>query len=664
VKRAASRAWRIALLLGAATQPWCEAGALEHAQRRLATRGTFGFADWDLDVRGLQLRGVEGELRGNRVGADEVAISLAGDGVLVEVRGLSERGVGAIAAEPATEGPASAVSPGPQRSSPPSRLDTHGIAIHVRAEGTLALPLGDARVAVVDPALDLDASGTPTLRMRARIDVLVLPQLGGLVLDLPTLMITRDDQGWIAEGTATIDDGPALQFSAERPEHGELRVVVGDAAGGRLELDAADRSELTVVAEDFALAGLGPRWLARARARGIGLAGTRVDGTVALERGEGLRIHADALTLRGLEIDDRRLAPRTVVLDTLTLDGDIDIRGSDRLEAQLLLGHREAQLAVAAALHGDSLRVELELAELGCTELLAAVPSGMADVLGGARLSGTIDGRASLAISFEALARARARDERAPDGEPEPPPGELDFEFDFLERCRTLTPPASVDLEGLRGPWRHRFLGDDGHTHERMLAAGAIDYAPLGRVSRLAEAFIALEDMRYWYHDGFDREQIERAFWHNLKNGRVRRGASTISQQAARNLWLGVDRSLARKLQEAYLTALLEAGVSKSRILELYLNLVELGPGIYGVDAAARHHFGVPADQLDVLQAIHIAALAPAPRTLSDRFASGEVDDAWLAALRDHARRMYRNHMITPAELQAALRDDLRLVKH
>jgi transglycosylase-like protein len=539
------------------------------------------------------------------------------------------------------------------------------MAVHVRSEGTVSLALpGGARVALTDPQLDIDAAGVPTLRTRAQLHAPAIDRLGELALDVPALLVTRDGEGWHASASASIDGGPVVTLRGHRSERGATQLLLEDPDGGRMQLDAEGSEAVTMTATGFALAALGPGVLASAQARGIGLVGSRIDGTLQIDRDERVRVHAEGLALSEVVLDDRRLAPRPVVLDTLTLDGDVTIAARDRIEAQLVIGHREAQLAIAAALQGDRLQVELELAELGCTELLAALPRGMADVLAGARLSGTIDAHASLAISFTALARARAREEQLEVGEPEPPPGELELEFDFLERCRTVAPPASVDLEGLRGPWRHRFLGDDGRTHERVLAAGAQGYAPLGRVSRIASAFIALEDMRYWYHDGFDREQIERAFWHNLKNGRVRRGASTISQQAARNIWLGVDRSLARKLQEAYLTALLEAGVSKTRILELYVNLVELGPGIYGVDAAARHHFGVPADRLDVLQSIHLAALAPAPRTLSERFAGGEVDEAWLAALREHARRMHRNGMISDGELHTALHTELRLAKH
>jgi membrane peptidoglycan carboxypeptidase len=283
------------------------------------------------------------------------------------------------------------------------------------------------------------------------------------------------------------------------------------------------------------------------------------------------------------------------------------------------------------------------------------MPDGITDTLAGARVTGTIAGNAVIEVELDRLASV--------DLDRDGPPGTLAFAFPVLESCRTTADPPGIDLEALSGPYRHVFVAG-GRRHDRVLAPGAPGFVPLSQASRIAKAFVALEDMRFRSHDGFDREQIERAFWHNLVAGGVRRGASTISQQTARNLWLGVDRSLARKLQEAWLTARLEATVDKDRILELYVNLIELGPGVFGIDEGARHHFGIDAQELDVLQALHLASLAPAPRTLSKRFASGHVDEAWLAELRDHARRMHRNGMISKSELMAAMHSELRLRLH
>ena len=108
---------------------------------------------------------------------------------------------------------------------------------------------------------------------------------------------------------------------------------------------------------------------------------------------------------------------------------------------------------------------------------------------------------------------------------------------------------------------------------------------------------IAAEDQRFAEHHGFDMDAISSALRHNQQSGRVR-GASTLSQQTAKNLFMWSDRSFLRKGIEAWFTLLMELGWDKSRILEVYLNIVEFGPGIYGAEAAARHYFGKPAIRL------------------------------------------------------------------
>jgi monofunctional biosynthetic peptidoglycan transglycosylase len=133
---------------------------------------------------------------------------------------------------------------------------------------------------------------------------------------------------------------------------------------------------------------------------------------------------------------------------------------------------------------------------------------------------------------------------------------------------------------------------------------------------RLVDAVIASEDARFFQHRGLDWTEIERAVEEKLEDGRLR-GASTITQQLARNLFLTTHRSVLRKLAEVPLALLLELFLPKRRILELYLNVIEWGPGIFGIEAAARHHYGVAAAQLSEDQAARLAAILPAPRERS-----------------------------------------------
>ncbi|MGE4265342.1 MAG: monofunctional biosynthetic peptidoglycan transglycosylase [Desulfovibrio sp.] len=139
-------------------------------------------------------------------------------------------------------------------------------------------------------------------------------------------------------------------------------------------------------------------------------------------------------------------------------------------------------------------------------------------------------------------------------------------------------------------------------------------WVPLSRVSPLLiKAVLIGEDDKFYQHEGFDYEALEQAFEKNLKQGRFAAGASTISQQLTKNLFLSPEKSLTRKAKEAILTWRLENALSKRRILELYVNVAEWGDGIFGVEAASRHYFHKPASALTSMEAARLAAVLPNP---------------------------------------------------
>ncbi|MCS6816243.1 MAG: monofunctional biosynthetic peptidoglycan transglycosylase [Blastocatellia bacterium] len=140
-------------------------------------------------------------------------------------------------------------------------------------------------------------------------------------------------------------------------------------------------------------------------------------------------------------------------------------------------------------------------------------------------------------------------------------------------------------------------------------------WIPYERLSpHLVRAVLAGEDPRFFVHHGFDWGQIREALKENLEEGEIVRGASTITQQLAKNLFLSTSRNPLRKVHEAVITVELEAILGKRRILELYLNVIEWGDGIYGAEAAARHYFGISAAHLTPEQAAFLAAIIPNPR--------------------------------------------------
>ena len=147
-------------------------------------------------------------------------------------------------------------------------------------------------------------------------------------------------------------------------------------------------------------------------------------------------------------------------------------------------------------------------------------------------------------------------------------------------------------------------------------------WVPYERIStQLKRAVVVSEDAKFVGHEGFDWQAITKAMEKNEKRGKVVSGASTISQQLAKNLFLSGERSWLRKGQEAVITWMLESALSKRRILELYLNFAEWGEGVFGAEAAARYHFGAGAASLSASQAAFLAAILPSPR----RYAPGRA---------------------------------------
>ncbi|MDH5356994.1 MAG: monofunctional biosynthetic peptidoglycan transglycosylase [Gammaproteobacteria bacterium] len=137
---------------------------------------------------------------------------------------------------------------------------------------------------------------------------------------------------------------------------------------------------------------------------------------------------------------------------------------------------------------------------------------------------------------------------------------------------------------------------------------------PMNKISKhMVRALIVAEDANFYWHDGVDLEAFQAAMEHNLEEKRFVYGGSTISQQAVKNLFFSSSRNPLRKWHELIFTIAMESKLSKRRILSLYLNVVEFGRGIYGVESAARHYFGTTAAKLSVSQAIQLAASLPAP---------------------------------------------------
>ena len=173
----------------------------------------------------------------------------------------------------------------------------------------------------------------------------------------------------------------------------------------------------------------------------------------------------------------------------------------------------------------------------------------------------------------------------------------------ILFAARWIDPPTTaVHTQRRLQAWLH-------HTPYRK----RYEFVPLSQISPdLQHAVIAAEDARFYQHHGFDWHEVQIAAEGDLEGGRTR-GASTITQQVVKNLFFGTGRSILRKGAEFTLAPVAEFVLGKRRILEIYLNVVEWGPGIYGAESACRYYDGIPARNIERQQAARLAAILPAP---------------------------------------------------
>ncbi|WP_164013443.1 monofunctional biosynthetic peptidoglycan transglycosylase [Pyxidicoccus trucidator] len=182
---------------------------------------------------------------------------------------------------------------------------------------------------------------------------------------------------------------------------------------------------------------------------------------------------------------------------------------------------------------------------------------------------------------------------------------------------RTQNPPTTALME--QRAEEAREAGKKPRVRQAWVSLGAV--AP-----HAVDAVLLSEDARFYQHEGVDWTEVENSLEQSVRQARLGRGASTLTQQLAKNLYLSTDRSLLRKGKELLLARRLEADLSKQRILALYMNVVEWGDGVYGIEAAAREHFGTSARALSVAQGAMLAGMLPAPRR-------------WLPAQRPEALR-------------------------
>lgn len=197
-----------------------------------------------------------------------------------------------------------------------------------------------------------------------------------------------------------------------------------------------------------------------------------------------------------------------------------------------------------------------------------------------------------------------------------------------------------------------------GKAREWIVGIKSPYWVPLSQISPyLITAVIASEDDAFFHHKGFDLDEIKNAIKTDMEKKRFARGASTITMQLAKNLYLTKEKTIARKLKEAYIAWRMERVLTKNRILELYLNVVEWGPGIYGIAQASEYYFGKSPSELDLNEASLLAVILPNPRYYNPYTKMAKVEKRQNYLL----MRMLMEHDIQEMEYESAVSTPVEL---
>ncbi len=230
-----------------------------------------------------------------------------------------------------------------------------------------------------------------------------------------------------------------------------------------------------------------------------------------------------------------------------------------------------------------------------------------------------------------------------------------------LDLARMREASRQAPAVALVRPFVQHVQPEQGPPRSFLVGPANPAFVPIAELPRyVVRAVTASEDAGFFGHSGFDFEELRNAAVEGAAAGRVVRGGSTISQQLAKNLYLSRDKTLARKLREALVTIGLEATVPKQRLMEIYLNIAEWGPGLWGIGPAARHWFGKDARELTPREAAFLATVIPNPVRYHYMWSKGSPSEAWEQRVDDLLRTMNGQGSLTDEELYAAL--DERLV--
>jgi len=378
----------------------------------------------------------------------------------------------------------------------------------------------------------------------------------------------------------------------------------------------------------------------------------RFSGKVDLTRAAGVSDVTAEGRLTGVTVFHPRIAPEALrdLGATFALIARHDA-GAGLLDIpQLTFTHGKLSARASGRVRRDpetrklQLTADLEVPRMSCADAVAAFPPQLVPNLRQLTLGGTVDGRLHLFIDF---ARLETEDAKLS--------GKID-----LDRCRVLQAPPALRATRLMHDFGYSVVEPGGQRVGVEVSADNEWTRPLEEISPyMVAAVLTTEDGAFWRHHGFITSEFATALTQNLRARKFKFGASSITMQIVKNVFFERKKTLSRKLEELFFTWYVEQVVSKQRLMEIYLNIIELGPDIYGVPRAAQHFFNKNPLDLTVREAIYLASILPSPKKRYAFYCNQAVPDYWNRALDRLLAIMKRRGRITAEEYDAAIAETL-----
>lgn len=308
-------------------------------------------------------------------------------------------------------------------------------------------------------------------------------------------------------------------------------------------------------------------------------------------------------------------------------------------EATIDLNGAELRFKGAAEAASDHylLDASIKLPVMPCNQAVGAIPRDLLGELAGFEWKGRFGGVINAKIDSRELDKSL-------------------LNISTQDNCVFLNVPAIADLRRFHLPFVHQVIEPDGSVFQMETGPGTTNWSYLEEISPFVfYAVMAHEDAGFISHRGFSVRHIRDALVRNLKEKRYAVGASTITMQLVKNLFLKREKTLARKVQEVLLTWWLERVLEKREVLELYLNIIEYGPGVYGIRNAARYYFGRTPAELSPAEAVYLSTILPNPKKYHVFYERKSVPPSWLELMQPILRRLGEKGWISTEAMEYGL---------